>query len=430
MMTLSIVQSVAAFLLGVLVSVMLSGAQTKPLCGRKLTGICLVLLAAQGISLVLLGYSATREIYPLIVHLPLWALLVLLFQTPKLQTAVSILVAYQYCQLPRWVASLGLVIPEEHWLYHILYIPVAGLFLLLMRRYLASSIRRFMERSRKVCLLTGLVPVLYYVFDYVSAVYTGMLNSGNVAAVQFMPSVVSVAYLVFTVLYNSELEKQIRVERERDVLAAQLHQSKIALSAMKDSQERTRQYRHDMRHHFTLLQVLAAENNMEKVQQYLRAAQQDIEALAPAHYCSNEVVNLLMAYYAREAKARHVKLRVTAELPSQLSCSETELCSLLSNGLENAIYAASQVETPNRREVSVRLGIHRENLLIQIENTYTGTLFWQDGLPCTEQKGHGFGTRSIRAIVRAHGGEAIFRVKDGVFQLRILFPCDPDGKAP
>jgi len=39
------------------------------------------------------------------------------------------------------------------------------------------------------------------------------------------------------------------------------------------------QYRHDMRHHFTLLQVLAAENNLAKIQQYLNTAQKDIEGL-------------------------------------------------------------------------------------------------------------------------------------------------------
>ena len=70
----------------------------------------------------------------------------------------------------------------------------------------------------------------------------------------------------------------------------------------------------------------------------------------------------------------------------------------------------------------VRMGIHGENLLIQIENPFPGEIFWQDGLPCARQEEHGLGTQSIRSVVRSHGGEAIFRGENGFFQLRILLP--------
>lgn len=422
----------AAFLLGVAVSVMISAPQEKPPHFRR--GILLIsciLLAAQLVSFLLLGLSATKKLYPLIVHLPLWALLVGLLKTDPLQTAVSVLMAYMCCQVPRWIASLGLLLPEEHWLYYILYIPVAGIFLVCLRRYLAVSLHQFIGRSRKACLLMGLIPALYYLFDYITIIYTGLLRSGNMAAVQFMPSVVSIAYLIFIALYNSELEKQLQLSRERDFLALQLHQSGTAFAAMQQLQEKTLAYRHDMRHHFNLLQVYAADNNLDGIRQYLSAAQQDMEDLTPVRYCGNEIVNLLLSYYAAAADRQQVAFSVTAVLPAQLPYSETELCSLLSNGLENAIFAAAQVETPNTRSVSVHLGIHGNSFLIQIENTYSGKLSWQDGLPHTDRESHGLGTQSIRAIVRSHGGEAIFRGQNGLFQLRILLPCQiPDSKNP
>jgi len=424
-MLFSLGQYAAAFMVGVLVSVMLSGARDNPHWQRETVLICVTLLAAQTMSFLLLGLETTKKLYPLIVHLPLWALLVLLLRTPKLQTAVAVLMAYLCCQPPRWVASLGMLIPEDHWLYQILYIPVAGLFLFVLWRRLAAPLRQFIERSRNTCLLMGLVPALYYCFDYVTTIYTSLLRSGNMAAVQFMPSVVAVAYLIFVTMYNSELEKQVQLGTERDLLTVQLQQSRTALSAMQQLQEKTRLYRHDMRHHFALLQAFAVENNMAKIQQYLSTAQQDMDALTPMRYCSNDVVNALLSYYAAEAKEQNVALTVTANLPPELSCSETELCSLLSNGLENAIRAAARVEAPGPRSVSIHLGIHSCNLLIQMENTFTGTLTWQDGLPCTDLDEHGLGTRSIRAIVRAHGGEAIFREHNGLFQLRMMLPNDP-----
>jgi len=418
----SLLQYTVAFGLGVLISVLLSGAQEKNHYRAKTILICVLLLIGQALSFQFLGLGVTKKLYPFIVHLPFWLLLVLFLKLPRLQTAVSILMAYMCCQPPRWVASLGLLIPEDHWLYPILYIPVAVLFFLVLWRYLATALRHLIARSRKTCLIMGLVPALYYIFDYVTTVYTSLLTSGNMAAVQFMPSIVSMAYLIFVPMYYSELEKQMQLSRERDFLAVQVNQSKMALSAMQQLQEKNRQYRHDMRHHITLLQALAAENNIEKMQQYLRSVQCDLDSLAPLRYCSNDMVNLLLSYFVLEAKEHSVELTVTATLPSQLSYSETELCALLSNGLENAIHAAAQVEPPKSRKVSIHLGMNGENLLIQIENTYAGDLSWRDGLPITDQKEHGLGTQSIRAIARSHGGEAIFRAQNGLFQLRMMLP--------
>lgn len=425
MLIISLIQYGAVFFLGVLVTVLLSGVDGKPHFRSRIGIICALLLAVQLLSFGLLGLSATKRLYPLLVHLPLWGLLVLLLDAPKLQTGVSVLVAYMCCQIPRWVASLGLIIPESHWLYQVLYLPVAGAFLLLLWRYLAASLRQFLERSRSACLMMGLVPALYYGFDYVTTVYTGLLIAGNLAAVQFIPSVVSMAYLIFVVRYNGELEKQMEIARERDFLALQLNQSELTLSAMQRLQEKTRQYRHDMRHHFTLLQAFAAEKNLAGIQNYLETAQQDMEALTPVYYCSNQVVNLVLSYYGAKAKSLGVAWRATAALPEQLGYRETELCALLSNGLENAISAAAQVAQPSDRMVSVHMGLHGESFLIQMENTYSGVLTWEDGLPCATGKDHGLGTRSIRTIVRAHGGEAIFRGENGRFQLRILLPGKP-----
>lgn len=419
---LSLIQYVAAFLLGMLVTVMLSGTGRNFRSTGRLVLICVILLAIQLLSFCVFGLSVTKKLYPLMVHTFLWGLLVLLLKTPKLQTAIAILIAYLCCQPPRWVASMGLLIPETHWLYPALYLPVAGLLLLILWRYLAAPIRRLLERSRETCLLIGVIPALYYIFDYVTTVYTSLLTSGNMAVAQFMPSVVSIFYLVFVVMYHVEQEKQGELGRERDVLETQLNQSKITYAAMRQIQEKTMQYRHDMRHHFTMLQAFAAENNMVKIQQYLNTVQQDIETLVPVRYCGNDVVNLLLSYYTSVANTRHVKLMITAVLPVDLPYRDTELCSLLSNGLENAIDAASQVAQDKESCVKVHMGMHGENLLIQIENPFAGEIVWKDGLPCACQEHHGLGTQSIRSIVRSHGGETIFREENGFFQLRILLP--------
>lgn len=418
----SLLRYFVSFMLGALVSAILSGVTEKSKWIRKLLFICALLLTVQLLSFFLFSVDVTKKLYPFIVHLPLWALFIWTFKTPKLQTLVSILIAYLCCQLPRWFASLGMLISEDHWIFTIFYIPVTGLFLFLFRRYLSIPLRQFLTYSRKYCLQIGLVPALYYLFDYLTTVYTNLLHSGNMAAVQFMPSVLTMAFLLFMVIFHDEQEKQRQLVRERDILSVQLNQAKVSFSAIQQIHEQTRQYRHDMRHHLAFLQTLAAENNLERIQQYLNTTQQNMDSITPARYCCNETVNLLLSYFDSVARQSQVEFKVFANIPPNVAYSDTELCSILSNGLENAIQAASQVPSEENRTVRIHIGMHGESILIQIENTFRGKIHWQDGLPCSQRQEHGLGTQSIRTIARSHGGEAIFREYNGKFQLRILLP--------
>jgi len=147
-------------------------------------------------------------------------------------------------------------------------------------------------------------------------------------------------------------------------------------------------------------------------------------------YCGNEIVNMLLSYHKTEAEAQGVEMTVTAAVPAKLPYSETELCALLSNGLENAVQAAARVEQPAERKVSVHMGIHGENFMVQIENTFSGEIIWQDGLPCTDVETHGMGTRSIRSIVRSYGGEALFQVRDDRFRIRMMLPNKQETQCP
>jgi len=69
-----------------------------------------------------------------------------------------------------------------------------------------------------------------------------------------------------------------------------------------------------------------------------------MDTITPTCFCENETVNLILSAFATKAKQGSTMLTVDAKLPDLLPFSDTELCSLLSNALENAIQA-----TKNRR---------------------------------------------------------------------------------
>ena len=67
--------------------------------------------------------------------------------------------------------------------------------------FMTPAVRYISCYSRKMQCQFGVIPVLYYVFDYLTRVYTDLLSSGAPVVVEFMPFICCGAYLVF-LLYN------------------------------------------------------------------------------------------------------------------------------------------------------------------------------------------------------------------------------------
>jgi len=329
--------------------------------------------------------------------------------------------AYLCCQVPRWISIAAGAVSGSSLVEYICYITAVFLTYCLFQKYVAGTLRRLMEKSTKSCALLGAVPMLYYLFDYGTAIYTDLLYQGKNGVLQFIPSLFSIVFFVFAILYHAETQKQSRAQRERDMLAAQLRGAHSELVSLRQMQNIAAIYRHDMRHHFAILQGMASENNVGKLKTYLNTAQSDVDGITPARFCKNETVNLILSTFFTKASYVGINMTVDVTLPSSIPISGTALCSLLSNGLENAISAAACLD-PERRTVSVKITIHMAKLLILIENPYVGEILMKDGIPLTSLEGNSYGARSITTIADAHGGQAIFSAEHGIFTLKIMLP--------
>ena len=94
-----------------------------------------------------------------------------------------------------------------------------------------------------------MIPLLSYVFDYFTRIYTNLLSSGNQAAVEFMPFVCSLAYLVFVLQTAQEQKLRSQLEQTQNSLNLQVAQAVREIDALRESQRKASTYRHDLRHH-------------------------------------------------------------------------------------------------------------------------------------------------------------------------------------
>ena len=400
---------------GITVSALFAGIElTKK--NRLVTSLlCIIFLCVQTASYWLWGLDITSKLYPLMIHLPLIVIFTLYFKRPWLISTISVLSGYLCCQAPRWFGFLAGALFTSRLADHIFYIAFVFLAYYFLKNYVAASIRQLMEKSTKSFLFLGGVPLFYYLFDYVTTIYTDVLYSGTEWAVQFMPSAISVFYFVFVILYYAETQKQASLQREMDMLDAQFRLAQTEFDSLRRLQQNAASYRHDMRHHFTLLQGLAAKEDISGIKDYLQTARSDMDAITPVRFCENETVNLILSAFAAKAKQAEVILTIDAKLPDLLPFSNTELCSLLSNALENAIQATQNIEDASGRSITLRIYSKNNKLCIDVRNRYQIEPTFHEGFPVSREQEHGFGTKSMAHIVEKHGGVFQFLIKDGWF---------------
>ncbi|MFR6376993.1 MAG: GHKL domain-containing protein [Acutalibacteraceae bacterium] len=99
------------------------------------------------------------------------------------------------------------------------------------------------------------------------------------------------------------------------------------------------------------------------------------------------------------------------------------MCTVLSNGLENAFRAVSGLDE-QQRTVSLYCGVRLNKLLLEIKNPYQGEIVMCEGLPVSDRAGHGYGCRSMQAIAARRGGLFELQAENGVFLLRLALPLN------
>ena len=407
---------------GTFLTVGFAGGCTSKKERREVVVLSVILLAAQTLFYLLLGVELTKRLYPLISHLPLFLMLVLRFKRPWGVALASILTAYFCCQLPRWIGTLTLHLFGTTLAYELGYMLTLVPMFFLLRRYFVKAAYRAMTYSQRSLLLFGGLPLFYYIFDYTTTVFTDALYTGVRMVTEFLPAVMALFYVAFVSIYHQEVQRRSRLEMDNAILKAQSERAKNEIFALQQVQQQTSVYRHDMRHHLSLINSYLEVGEMTMASEYINQAQTDIDKIVPVRYCENNAANLILSSFAAKAKQQNVDFSAEVNIPAALPLSDTELCALLSNGLDNAVYAAAQMDEQTQRTVRINCQPHKDKLLIYISNPYRGTVTMREGLPESVQPQHGFGAKSIRMIAEKHNGYCAFETEEGLFTLKVVLP--------
>lgn len=383
--------------------------------------VCMsMILLFQGIVSFFADVYLVKYFYPLITHLPLTIVLWILSRE-FLWPLISVLTAYLCCQIRRWLAlcvvsafSGGVLMQDTVEL--IITLPL--LFILL--RFAAPSVRSVSHSTAAEKYLFGLVPLLYYCYDYLTTFYMGPLAEGNQAAAEFMPFVCCTAFLIFVLLFSKNKDIRTSLEQTQEILNLQVAQAIREIAVLRESHQKTSAYRHDLRHHMQYLLSCIKNERYEQAQDYIKKICWEIEAAKVIVFCENEAANLIFSAFFTRAKKLGIEIQIHGVIPRDIPVSESDWCVLLSNALENALHACQKLKKnglPGLIHVSAYE--RKGKIFLEVINSCVENITFSHGIPVTDNPGHGVGVGSICTIVERYGGIYSFSVKNGLFLLRI-----------
>lgn len=275
-----------------------------------------------------------------------------------------------------------------------------------------------------------LVALAGYYLDYIKyAISLFPLSSEVIVFLQLKLSFMSflgftlIAYSILMIvgvaqLYNKQSRK---AQQQADHYIMQMELSQVQYEKMKSNYETLRQIRHDMQHHFRILDGYLSQENPEETRNYLHSIMDKVENLNLSEWCGSHVANITLGWFENQAKIKNIRFDGEVDIPQETKTASEDLCAVLSNGLQNAIEACERVEEGERR-IFLKAYPAGDAMVIRIENTFDGTLIREGERYQSIKKdpGHGIGLASISNVVKMRDGYMSVSSQENVFILEVV----------
>ena len=219
-------------------------------------------------------------------------------------------------------------------------------------------------------------------------------------------------------------QRELRAQRKLDQAQTLWKQRQLQYEQSKENMDLINRKVHDLKHQIA---ALAQEGQGEAHRKAFAAEVENmIEVYDSEASTGNEALDTLLMEKGLYCHLHNIDWACIADGKLLKHIDVVDLFTMLGNALDNAVESVEKCGPEQFKNISVR--IWRKDLfaVIQVENSYSGDITFQDnGLPKSskgDDANHGFGIRSIQAIAEKYGGTVTVKAEDQIFTLAVLLP--------
>ena len=236
--------------------------------------------------------------------------------------------------------------------------------------------------------------------------YAELLNKSNSLA--GMPAIILSAAVTLSLIADIIAFKQYvisldmaQIEAENKALEYQNQLNLNYFSELKENETELRKIKHDISGCLeTMKEIIYTEKDTEKAQHFFDELSMTLGNITTGFYCKNSLINAIIISKSKICDKQGIRLSAEIKIPEALNISDTDICRILVNMLDNAI-EANEKEDKNK---FIDLSIKENDGFIYLStlNPFSGENI---GSTTKEnKKEHGYGLRILNDIAQKYNG--------------------------
>ncbi len=354
--------------------------------------------------------------------LMVYAVLFMQIQWAKLLTPIAILFTLRTflegftAVLTAYTAS-HLNLSSDGTLVQIFLSLLLTIIFLLLLRFVQTRFVRSLQKSVSSYLYALLLPCALMVLTIRyglrldgSAVQPHLFSfhAGDSFTTVFLMIGAAIVFFIMLEIF-SRVIRWTEQETAVTLLTSQLAGQQIYMDEAKKRNELYASFQHDLKNHLLVLSGLIHQGNYEAAGQYADKLHASCHALRFPVSTGNMVLDTLLSEklsYAHRCKI-HVVCQV--RIPPGFPVDDMDLCVIVSNILDNAITACTQVE-PSKRVLHISTNVRGNFLVLESTNSVAVSRPIQAGI----------GLQNIKSISKKYQGITELEDTDGTFRIRVL----------
>ena len=223
---------------------------------------------------------------------------------------------------------------------------------------------------------------------------------------------------IIVLLINSISKKHF--EQTAELLEEKM-QNQLKYYIMLDEKDtEMRKFRHDFRKHMMCVISMLEGNSFSDAENYIRGLTNKFNETVPLYKTGNYIADAILSDKAQECKDKGIIFKFAGVIPEK-NINPLELCTILSNSLDNAIEACAKISEMTS-QIRIASDFKSNYWNMKIANTLNSDIEIKNNNVLTTKSdllNHGFGLQNIKDVVNKHNGEFKISQIDGDFILEI-----------
>lgn len=158
-------------------------------------------------------------------------------------------------------------------------------------------------------------------------------------------------------------------------------------------------------------------------QQYLQKLGGESHPYAVEKWTGVEAIDYILSQKVVSAESMGIQTEIHAEYPKECGIDPVDLCTILTNLMDNAIEACAKQPEGLERSISLTIRRIHQFIIIRLSNSAASEPVMKQGRLVTSKQDaehHGWGTRSVQSAVEKYQGTVEYSYENGTFTVNVM----------